>query len=568
MKRLIMSILIVMVCTAFLGLGLSGNAVGAPIIEPPYIPPATTLPPAAPSNFTATATSGTTVVLSWTDNSNNETDFSIERKKAGEAYDAVLVVLGANSTTHTDPLAYPGTTYYYRIRAHNAFGYSSYSNEVSVTTPAAAPAAPSNLDATAVSLSAINLSWTDNSNDETGFIIEGKVMGSLLYSGIETVGPNVTTYTHTGVFPGLTYYYRVKAINASGYSDHSNVATASITIPGPPAAPSNLVATAASSSAVNLSWTDNSGDETGFVIEAKAGSSDYSVIGAIGPNFSTYAHTGLLPNTTYYYRVKARNTSGDSGYTNEASATTPAADTVPPAPAPPAAPSSLVATAASSTAVNLSWTDNSGDETGFVIEAKAGGSDYSVIGAIGPNFSTYAHTGLSPDTTYYYRVKARNDSGDSDYTNEASATTPAATPVPPAPPAPEQDDFEIILQIGNPYMTVNGAGREIDPGRGTVPVILDNRTLVPIRAVVEAMGGIADWDATKAKVTVRLKDTIIELWIGSNTTRVNDEEKLTDVAPQLILHRTMLPLRFVSENLGCEVDWDGTGQKITIKPKL
>lgn len=80
-------------------------------------------------------------------------------------------------------------------------------------------------------------------------------MGSLLYSGIGTVGPNVTTYTHTGVFPGLTYYYRVKAINASGYSDYSNVATASITIPGPPAAPSNLVATAETGKKVTIKST-------------------------------------------------------------------------------------------------------------------------------------------------------------------------------------------------------------------------------------------------------------------------------------------------------------------------
>lgn len=123
----------------------------------------------------------------------------------------------------------------------------------------------------------------------------------------------------------------------------------------------------------------------------------------------------------------------------------------------------------------------------------------------------------------------------------------------------------IILQIGNSSFTVNGTSNTLD----SPPVIKNSRTLLPIRAIIESLGGTVGWDATERKVTVSLGSTTIELWIGKSIAKVNGVDTPIDAAnskvvPEIINSRTMLPLRFVTENLGCDVQWDGTTKTITI----
>ncbi len=129
----------------------------------------------------------------------------------------------------------------------------------------------------------------------------------------------------------------------------------------------------------------------------------------------------------------------------------------------------------------------------------------------------------------------------------------------------------IKLQPGDPYMTVNGVLKEIDPGRGTKAVIIPKwgRTVVPIRAIVESLGGTIEWDPIQRMVTINFHSTIINLWIDQPRAEVNGEIKWIDpgnhaVRPIIINNRTMLPLRFIAENLGCNVKWDPVTRLITI----
>jgi len=132
--------------------------------------------------------------------------------------------------------------------------------------------------------------------------------------------------------------------------------------------------------------------------------------------------------------------------------------------------------------------------------------------------------------------------------------------------------LKIVLQIGNPVMYVNDIPYEIDPGRGTTPTIIQgwNRTVVPIRAIVEKLGGNVSWSDSDKVATILLQGKIIKLQIGNNIAVVDGKNVPIDkdnplVKPLIINDRTMVPLRFVAEQLGCNVLWDGAIKKITIE---
>jgi hypothetical protein len=186
-----------------------------------------------------------------------------------------------------------------------------------------------------------------------------------------------------------------------------------------PAAPTGLTANAVSSSQINLEWVDNSSNETGFKIERSLDGATWTQIGTVGADVKDYADTGLTANTTYIYRVRATNGAGDSDFSNTASATTLAA------PAVPAAPTGLTAKAASRSQINLAWADNATNETGFKIERCAGAkcTDFAQLTTVGADVKTYQNTGLTANTSYRYRVRAYNASGDSAYSNTAGAKT-------------------------------------------------------------------------------------------------------------------------------------------------
>jgi hypothetical protein len=198
--------------------------------------------------------------------------------------------------------------------------------------------------------------------------------------------------------------------------------------PAAPSAPSALVATATSSSQVHLTWSDNSSNETSFRIEVRTGAASFADVGSVGGNSTGAIVSGLSPATLYDFRVRARNGSGDSPYTNIASATTLAGS------GPPLSPSGLQASALSATSILLSWQDVSGNESEFRIERLVGAT-FIDIGGAPANVTMSTVIGLAPSTLYTFRVKARNGGGDSLPSNQASATTLAAAVTAPLAPS-------------------------------------------------------------------------------------------------------------------------------------
>ena len=188
----------------------------------------------------------------------------------------------------------------------------------------------------------------------------------------------------------------------------------------PPLAPGNLTATVASSSAINLTWTDGSTNEDGFKIERSTDGTNFTEVATVATNVTTYSAGSLQAATQYYFRVRAYNSGGNSGYTNTANATT--LSIPPPAPN---APSGLFAKTVSNSQIKLSWTDNASNEDGFIIESCADTICiyYAQIATVGANVTTFQDIGLDKNTTYRYRVRAYNAGGNSAYSNIASAKT-------------------------------------------------------------------------------------------------------------------------------------------------
>lgn len=113
----------------------------------------------------------------------------------------------------------------------------------------------------------------------------------------------------------------------------------------------------------------------------------------------------------------------------------------------------------------------------------------------------------------------------------------------------------IIMKVDSKYMNVNGETVEVDPGRDTAPIIVDNRTMIPARALTEAMGGTADWDPSTQNVTLFAYGNTAIMTLNQNEYSINGYSDVMDVAPILLNSRTLIPLRFAGEALGCQVQW-------------
>jgi len=189
-----------------------------------------------------------------------------------------------------------------------------------------------------------------------------------------------------------------------------------IASPPAPYPPSDLAGVAVSFSEINLTWKDNSPDETGFYIYRKT-TDNYSRVGVVLANADSYNDKGLDPETTYTYKVTAYNDGGESESSNKITITTTREQM------PPSAPSDLAGIAVAYDQIDLSWQDNSDDENGFRVECNIyGAGDYYEVADLPANTTYFAHSGLEPLEKYTYYLQAYNEFGAAD-SNIAEATT-------------------------------------------------------------------------------------------------------------------------------------------------
>ena len=235
------------------------------------------------------------------------------------------------------------------------------------------------------------------------------------YSLLGTV--TTTSYTNTGAKEGTTYYYKVKAANGAGESAYSNVVSGKVVVTPRPAAPVVKIGNSSTSGKPMLTWNAVSGATSYKVYRATSQNGTYSLLGTV--TATSYTNTGAKAGTTYYYKVKAVNSAGESAYSNVVSGKVKAVTPKP------SAPVVKIGNSASSGKPMLTWNAVSGATSYKVYRATSQNGTYSLLGTT--MATTYTNTGAKAGTAYHYKVKAVNAAGESAYSNTVSGRATVTT---------------------------------------------------------------------------------------------------------------------------------------------
>lgn len=364
-------------------------------------------PPSKPDGLTGVGVSTTRIDITWNASTDPETgvaEYAIYRDN---------VEVGRSPTTSfSDNGLTASTSYSYRVTAWNGDGFeSSPSSPQNVRTlDPVPPPPPTNLSATTVSATEIDLAWTASAADD---VIGYRVLRNGDPIAILGVA---TSYRDSGLQGFTTYNYTVTALDNEGQESGPSAPAQATTLDGtPPTVPANLSAAATGTNTIGLNWSPSADPETGVV--------GYRIFRngtqVAETDQTAYEDGGLNPATRYDYRVRAVNGGGlESGQSNQASATTLDATG-------PTAPTNLAANAAGTDRIDLTWTAASDPESGIAgYRVFRDGSQVGVSAQL-----SFTDTGLSPATEYEYRVRAVNGDGlASEFSDPATATTLDATP--------------------------------------------------------------------------------------------------------------------------------------------
>lgn len=352
--------------------------------------------PAAPSHLDSSAASGSQINLSWSDNSFNETGFTVERKTGAGGTFVPIATPTANTTTFSDNGLTNGVNYYYRVRANGTAGNSGYSNETNSTTQ---------------TFTQETLLFTTNADARVESSGPNYAFGSDAAVGVQqSASRTMISYLRFTVsaLPGTVTAAKLRLKESTtGTSNHTN---SSMSV-------REITSGWAESTVTYNNRPSYSSTSLGSLPANSIGQDDVVEI--------TLDPAAFNADGTYNLAVTGTSNGGDVPFNSrEAGSDAPQLDlTVSVMPTVPTAPSNLDAAAVSENRIKLSWSDNSSNETGFTVERKTGAGDrFAAITTTAANTTRFSDTGRSPNATYFYRISAGGTAGNSGYSNEANAT--------------------------------------------------------------------------------------------------------------------------------------------------
>ncbi|MGD8782611.1 MAG: RHS repeat-associated core domain-containing protein, partial [Ignavibacteria bacterium] len=322
--------------------------------------------------------------------------------------------IGSNNSNseYEDEDVEPGTTYYYKISAYNSYGESEPAGPISGTTLVIPYPTPSITSITTLSSSSIKITWTDV-NEERSYGVSRANSLDDYFVVIGSTEADVTEYIDTDLSPNTKYYYKIIASNANGHSPYSEPDSALTLL----STPSGFYVEMVTAYGIDLLWGPVSGADGYNVYRSTSSGGTYSYIGS---NNSNSEYEDVEPGTTYYYKVSAYNSYGESEPAGPISGTT----LVIPYPTP----SITSITTLSIGSIKITWSDINEEDRYNITRATNLEDYFAAIGSTGADVTEYTDTSAAPNTKYYYKIIASNANGHSPYSEPDSSVTFSGIP--------------------------------------------------------------------------------------------------------------------------------------------
>lgn len=357
---------------------------------------------APPTNLQSTTASAYEIDLTWQNNDDSAAAVEIDRSIDGMNF-SPLVTIDPSQSNYGDASLSEGTHYWYEVFALDPAGNS----DAAATDRWTSPAAPSDLNATAVSNAEIYLSWSSNSVNASATEIDRASDGQN-FETLAILSASADTFYDSTVGGSSHEWYRVIAIGADGTPSPADSADASTLEP----TPDNLSAVPATSGTeIDLSWSESDASAT-IEIDRSNDGSNFAGLCTLPSGADNYVDTGLSSQTQYWYRVEAIGYLGTSQPATVDTATNPLP------------PPTVTATTASDSEIDLSWGGVDSSAPALEIDRSSDGTNYSLLTTVPSSWSNYNDTGLDEGSHYWYAVKSVGPGEVSDPGTADAATAP------------------------------------------------------------------------------------------------------------------------------------------------